>query len=435
MNPSRFRKNVFIVSRSFEQRLVLSREFSQYGFQIYEFEKTQQIVPFVKVQKPDVCIIHYDRTEENIVFHISHVLEETQHKCFVIYLLDLKYKEQEFQTRLELIRIGANQISYLENNKIKELNLILKEIDDYFELEIENMDYILYIRNNEEFNNYYIQLLKQKFKVDEFSYQEIQELLNSKNIFILKEMYFMIILNMYYSDFLGVELASMIRQFPLLKHIPIIFISKEKEIGKLLHTIQKGGDEYLVHPIDSQIFFTFINSHYKKYKLLKNSLEKDRMTNLYNHHSFLEKLEAKIRIFQKASQNFACCMVDIDNFKSINDTYGHLAGDQVIINLARFLKYNLRNYDFICRYGGEEFAVILNVNDKDSAIKIMDRIRKNFSLLNHHFGENSFSCTISIGIAMFFDFLEMKTLLQAADSGLYIAKKQGKNKVILVEKL
>lgn len=435
MHSSRFRKNIFIVSKDFELRLILSREFSQYGFQIFEFEKTQQIVPFVKVQKPEVCIIHYDRTEENLAVHISYVLEETQQKCFVIYLLDQVYKDQEFETRLELLRIGAKQIYYLENNKIKEINQILKEIDDYFELEIENTNYVLYIKNNEEFNDRYIQLLKLKFKVDVFSSQELQELLNSKNIFILKEMYFMIILNMYYPDFLGVEIASMIRQFPELKHIPIIFISKEREIGKLLHTIQRGGDEYLMDPIDTEIFFTFINSHYKKYKLLKNSLEKDRMTNLYNRHSFLEKLEAKIRIFQKASQNFACCLIDIDNFKKVNDTYGHLAGDQVIINLARFLKHNLRVYEVIGRYGGEEFVVALNVNDKASAEKIMDRIRKNFSLLKHHYNEISFSCTVSIGIAMFFDFMETKTLLQAADNGLYIAKKQGRNKVVIVEKI
>lgn len=433
INQNRLRKTIFIVSQQFEQRLILSREFSQYGFQIFEFENTGQTIPFLKIQKPDVCIIYYNREEENLAINVSELLSETEQKCLIIYIIGEKYKEKELQTRLEVLRIGGKQIYYLENFKLKEINAILKEIDEHFELQSENSNYILYLKNDENFNDYYIELLKEKFKVDVFSYQNVQDLFDNKNISILRELYFMIILNLYYPDFLGVEIASIIRQFPQLKHIPIILISKEKEIGKLLYAIRRGGDEYLVHPIDPEIFYTFINSHYVKYKLLRNSLEKDKMTNLYNHHYFLEKLEAKIRIFKKASQDFAFCLVDIDDFKKVNDTYGHLAGDQVIINLARFLKHNLRDYDLIGRYGGEEFGIILNLSEKNSAFKVMDRIRKNFSLVKHYFNDHSFSCTISIGIAMFFDFQDADRLITASDNGLYKAKKLGKNKVILVE--
>ncbi|MFN3603862.1 MAG: GGDEF domain-containing protein [Leptonema sp. (in: bacteria)] len=430
----RLKKNIFIVANHFEQRLILSREFAQYGFQIFEFQNTQQIIPFMKIQKPNVCIIYYEKEENDIAIHLSQVLEETDQKCFVIFLLAEEQKKNDLQTRLNILRMGGKQIFYLENNQIKDLNLILKEIDDHLDLESGDSHYILYLKNNESFNEHYIDLLRQKFKVDVFSFREVYELLNSNNIFVLKELYFMIILNVYYEDFLGVEIASIIRQFAELKHIPIIFISKEKEIGKLLYTIQRGGDEYLIHPIDPEIFFTFINSHYQKYRLLMNSLEKDRMTNLYNHHTFIQKLTAKARIYKKASQNFAFCLVDIDNFKRVNDTYGHLAGDQVIVNLARFLKHNLRAYDLIGRYGGEEFSIFLNVSDKDTAYSILDRIRKNFSNIKHYYQDLSFSCTISGGIAMYFDFPEVQQMISAADSGLYKAKENGRNKIIVMEK-
>jgi diguanylate cyclase (GGDEF)-like protein len=251
---------------------------------------------------------------------------------------------------------------------------------------------------------------------------------------ILQELYYAIILNLYYPDFLGIELAAIIRQFPELKYIPILFISKDQDINKYLYSIQRGGDDYLIHPVQPEIFITTIYSQYYKYKLFKNTLEKDLMTNLYNHHSFLRKLEMKINLQKKANQNFAYALVDIDKFKKVNDQYGHQAGDQVIINLARFLKHNLRDYDIIGRYGGEEFGIILNVQSKEDAFKIMDRVRKNFSYVNHRFNSYVFNCTISIGIAMFPEFYTATELISAADYGLYQSKEQGRNKVIIIEK-
>jgi diguanylate cyclase (GGDEF)-like protein len=435
-NPYRIKKIIFLVSSDIELRLELSKEFSQYGYQIYEFESIQQVIPFLKIQTPNILILHYNNHQENINLLIAEIKEELKEKCFFIFLINQSLQKKDFSTRLDIIRIGGNQIFYIqEDSKTIPLNNILNEIDRFLELNIYEPIHILYIKNKDDFNNIYIDFLKQaNFKVEVFSYEQIPQLLNPKELMILQELYYAIILNLYYPDFLGIELAAIIRQFPELKYIPILFISKDQDINKYLYSIQRGGDDYLIHPVQPEIFITTIYSQYYKYKLFKNTLEKDLMTNLYNHHSFLRKLEMKINLLKKANQNFAYALVDIDKFKEVNDQYGHQAGDQVIINLARFLKHNLRDYDIIGRYGGEEFGIILNVQSKEDAFKIMDRVRKNFSYVNHRFNSYVFNCTISIGIAMFPEFYTATELISAADYGLYQSKEQGRNKVIIIEK-
>lgn len=431
----RRRKNIFIVSEKLELRLILSKEFSQYGYQIFEFATVAQVLPFLKIQKPDIILIHHLYLKAEIHLMITEILEETKENCYVIFLIDESKSKNDFQTRIDILRIGGNQVIYINEETLKlPTNQILNEIDHYFDLIDTNKNHLLYIKNNEDYNDIYINILKESYyNVDVFSYKEIFELIHQKNFYMLQELYAGIILNLYYPDFLGIELVRIIRQFHELKHLPVIFITKDSEIHRFIYTIQKGGDAYIVHPTPPEVFITIINSHYYRYKIFKNNLDKDLMTNLYNHHSFLRKLEIKMKIFEKANQSFAYALIDIDKFKSINDKYSHQAGDQVIINLARFLKHNLRDYDIIGRYGGEEFGVILNTQDKLDAFKIMDRIRSNFSIVNHRYESSIFTCTISIGIAMFPEFNTTTSLISAADYGLYQSKEQGRNKVIIIE--
>jgi len=436
VSQHRLKKNIFIVSSNIEIRLILSKEFTQYGYQIFEFATLQQVLPFLKIQKPDIVILHYNSQISDVNLIVAEILEETKHKCNIIFLLNESHRQKDFDHRLDIVRIGGNQIFYInEETKNIPINEILNTIDYFLELQITEPIHILYIKNQESYNDIYIDLLKQaRFDVEVFSYEQIRELLNEKNILILQELYYCIILDLYYPDFLGIELASILRQIPELKYIPILFISKEKDIHRYIYTMQKGGDAYIIHPTQPELFITTVFSLYHKYKLFKSALEKDLMTNLYNHHSFLRKLSFKMNIFKKAHQGFAYALIDIDNFKKVNDQYGHQAGDQVIVNLARFLKHNLRDYDLIGRYGGEEFGVILNVQEKEIAIKIMERLRKNFSLVLHHFNSYNFQCTVSIGIAMYPEFSDITELISAADYGLYESKKQGRNRVVYIEK-
>ena len=163
---------------------------------------------------------------------------------------------------------------------------------------------------------------------------------------------------------------------------------------------------------------------------------KDGMTKLYIYRHFYTLLENEIRRCQRYSRNTSLIMMDIDNFKRINDTYGHLTGDTILKRLAAVLQETVRKIDIPARYGGEEFVVILPETDKEDACIIAERIRKNVSEIVVKVNETEdLSPTVSIGVAQYTtDGKEAKELINAADTALYYSKHNGKNVVSVFDK-
>ena len=163
---------------------------------------------------------------------------------------------------------------------------------------------------------------------------------------------------------------------------------------------------------------------------------KDGMTKLYIYRHFYTLLENEIRRCARYKRNMSLIMMDIDNFKKINDTYGHLTGDLILKRLAATLQETVRKIDIPARYGGEEFVVILPETDKKDACVIAERIRKNVAQIEVKINETqTLSPTISMGVAQFTtDGQEAKDLINAADTALYYSKHNGKNMVSTYEK-
>ncbi len=156
----------------------------------------------------------------------------------------------------------------------------------------------------------------------------------------------------------------------------------------------------------------------------------DSLTESYNRRYFMMRLLEEFSRAQKFSLNISFVMIDIDNFKKINDTYGHLVGDVVLKEIAKAIKENVREIDSVSRLGGEEFAVILPETDKAAAIIAAERIRGKVSQKMIRAFDEVLSVTISIGIASFpQNTLYADVLMEIADKALYQAKQSGKNQV------
>lgn len=157
---------------------------------------------------------------------------------------------------------------------------------------------------------------------------------------------------------------------------------------------------------------------------------KDSLTQLYNHEAFYEELEKWMKDFEETHEPFSILIADIDNFKRVNDTYGHAFGDEVIRLVAEVMGNNRGTKGFIARYGGEEFAMIFPRKGVSETITIADKIRREFAerKLETEDGEKSF--TISIGVAEYNrPYRTSSSFFEEADRALYEAKKGGKNKV------
>ena len=163
---------------------------------------------------------------------------------------------------------------------------------------------------------------------------------------------------------------------------------------------------------------------------------KDGMTKLYIYRHFYTLLENEIRRCSRYKRNMSLIMMDIDNFKRINDTYGHLTGDTILRTLAVTLQETVRKIDIPARYGGEEFVVILPETDKEDAVLIAERIRKNISKIVVRVSETqTLSPTVSMGVAQYTtDAQDAKELINCADTALYHSKHNGKNVVSSYEK-
>ena len=156
----------------------------------------------------------------------------------------------------------------------------------------------------------------------------------------------------------------------------------------------------------------------------------DPLTQSYNRRYFTMRLLEEFSRAQKFSLNISFIMIDIDNFKKINDMYGHLVGDTVLKEIAKVIKENVREIDSVARLGGEEFAVIFPETDKAAAITVAERIRSKVSQKMIRAFDEVLGVTISVGVAAFpQNTLYPDVLMEIADKALYQAKTSGKNQV------
>ncbi|MFC7373144.1 GGDEF domain-containing protein [Fictibacillus iocasae] len=166
-----------------------------------------------------------------------------------------------------------------------------------------------------------------------------------------------------------------------------------------------------------------------KSTLMEKQVKTDALTGLYNHMAFYEYINVLIHQAETYHFPLHLAILDIDNFKKINDSYGHASGDQVLKRVAECLRSNLRADDFSARYGGEEFVVILNGSDSEEAYLTMERIRKDMASLKHP--ELKYKhVTVSIGLETYKPGMHKQSLFDGADTNLYTAKNSGKNKTV-----
>ncbi len=166
------------------------------------------------------------------------------------------------------------------------------------------------------------------------------------------------------------------------------------------------------------------------YEIIVQKSHTDSLTNLWNHGFFQHKLSEELEKAQKANLPLSLAIIDIDNFKRLNDTYGHQNGDIILRELAHVLRKSSRETDYICRYGGEEFSIILPQTNKEQALTIAEQIRQAIAQQEfpNFLPNKNLKVTVSIGLATHStDAATKENLIAKADKAMYIAKFSGKN--------
>jgi diguanylate cyclase (GGDEF)-like protein len=167
------------------------------------------------------------------------------------------------------------------------------------------------------------------------------------------------------------------------------------------------------------------------YQAVEAMATTDALTGLCNRRAFQERLAEMLRRAERHDRPLTLILCDIDHFKKINDTYGHLVGDVVLKRVAQVIPACVRKVDVAARYGGEEFAVVLEATDAVGGRQLAERIRQEVARLSLPADSGSFGCTLSLGMATFpADGHDERLLLLRADQALYYAKRHGRNQAI-----
>jgi diguanylate cyclase (GGDEF)-like protein len=240
-----------------------------------------------------------------------------------------------------------------------------------------------------------------------------------------------IVMDLYMPECSGLDLAQIVRQFPAYTTIPILFLSTEARLDLQLRARHLGADDFLPKPLRPGQLISAVTSRANRYRDLKKLTDRDSLTGLLNHTNILRNLEREISVASRTRQPVSFAMIDIDRFKSVNDTYGHVVGDQVILRVTHLIKNRLRRVDYVGRYGGEEFAVVMPNTDAAAAKEVVDKLREAAAEIVHEADRGTFHVTFSCGIGTYPTFKKVLDITQAADDALYQAKRNGRNQVVI----
>jgi diguanylate cyclase (GGDEF)-like protein len=247
----------------------------------------------------------------------------------------------------------------------------------------------------------------------------------------------------------GFEVARRVKANRALPFIPIIMQTALDSTDDKVNGLEAGADDYITKPIDFAELKARIKSMLR-IKGLQEALEErerellevnerlrhmsqtDGLTGLDNRRHIEERLREMWEHGQRLHEPVACVMADLDKFKSVNDTYGHQAGDAVLKQLAQILKREAREIDRVGRYGGEEFMLLLPGTVLDAAVTFAERVRKEVEGHTFTFEGGSVRRTASFGVSAWPHprITDCEALVRAADDALYVAKESGRNRVV-----
>ncbi len=235
----------------------------------------------------------------------------------------------------------------------------------------------------------------------------------------------------------GFEVCRRLKEHPATRNIPIIFLTGETDTESMVRGLDLGAVDYVTKPFNQVELRARVRAALRS-KRLQDILEQqsflDGLTGLWNRSYLDRRLESELNVALRYGRPLSLVIADIDHFKRVNDTHGHLFGDVVLQGIAESLRGHARRSDIVARYGGEEFGILLIDTTLRSAIYVAERLRASIEgrLFEAH-GE-AISVTSSFGMACtenIFDELTPESLIRAADRALYAAKDGGRNAVYL----
>jgi diguanylate cyclase (GGDEF)-like protein len=235
----------------------------------------------------------------------------------------------------------------------------------------------------------------------------------------------------------GFKVCRHLQENPVTHDIPILFLTADQNPGNLAKALDAGASDYISKPFNAIELEARVRVALRTKQmidLLRERARIDAVTGLNNRAAMDDALVAATSAFRRTGHPFTLLMIDLDHFKKINDTYGHGVGDDVIRRVGASIRAGCRPYDIACRFGGDEFGVILAQSDTTCAEQVSKRILSGINKIKIRAGGDEIRVAGSAGLAsatQMPDGFEAADLLKAADEALYRAKSEGRNRLVV----
>lgn len=418
-NPRTFlRTPIYLALNNSEYANRIINQLEFFGFRSINFNTVEEFIYASRQDQPETIVADVDFGGQDYA-GIEAVREiQANYETTIPTIYVSEYKD-DIKTRLMASRNGGEEFFY----RAIDPGQLIEKIEQYSHSNIQDPYRILVVDDSKAQAKYIENILIKTGMIPKVETDPMQVL-----VALEKFQPEIIIMDMYMPGCTGMELARVIRQQEKFHSVPIIYLSAEDDLNKQLHAMSLGGDDFLTKPIDPKHLIATLQNRGRRARSLIALMIRDSLTSLYNHTHILHLLD--LEITKGIEQNKPVCfaMLDIDFFKKINDNYGHPIGDRVLKSLSLFLKQRLRKTDYIGRYGGEEFAIVLpNTTERDAKV-ILNEIRERFAELPQPAGNSSFYVTFSCGVALAQED-NAQSLCEKADQALYDAKRNGRNSV------
>ncbi len=256
----------------------------------------------------------------------------------------------------------------------------------------------------------------------------------------------------------GYEVCRQMKKNPRTQEARIIFLTARNEADDLVKGFEIGAVDYITKPFSGTELTVRVRTHLelkqsrdelervngelqqkndkleRAYEKLKEISQTDMLTRLSNRRDMIEKLQLEVSRFNRNKKGFTVIISDIDNFKHINDNYGHECGDAVLVNVSTILKSNLRQIDAVARWGGEEFLMMLPGTTLEGGLTVAEKLRATIEASFVDCQGENLKVTMTFGVSEFNDEdYDINHYIRLADEALYKGKQDGKNQVIPAE--
>lgn len=422
------KKYILIADPSKLSRFLLENLLSE-KYNILSVSSFSEAIDVLKETLPSLAIVSYELKDGQGLELCRYMSNDDKLKNVPVIVIS---SNEDEKTRLAIYAEGA--IDYVPKSKINDE--FIKYIDELMELlsMIDISSATAFAVDDSILQLKFIENVLKTVRVNIKTFQSPNDLIQA----LKTSMPDVVISDLYMDDIDGIKLTKFLRKNKDLKHVPIIIQTSSRDAGILRTLMIHGANDYILKPYSPEELLLKFTTAYKSKKLydeledINRSLfakaTTDPLTGLYNRRFFMEQFTFLYLNAKRYNQELGFIILDIDNFKKINDTYGHTCGDEVLVALSKCLKSMLRESDIVGRFGGEEFVCLIPNVTKNGLLMVVKKILNSIRNTKIIFDDKVIGFTASIGAVSCTEMQSIDEIIKEADNLLYDAKSSGKDR-------